>query len=37
MTPEPCFILPDGWSTMEFLLESDKVPSRPVTPFDTEG
>ncbi|KAE9552080.1 hypothetical protein FO519_004706 [Halicephalobus sp. NKZ332] len=31
------FLLPDAWSTMEFFVESDKAPSRPVTPFDTEG
>jgi len=28
------FLLPDGWSTMEFFAESDRAPSRPVTPMD---
>lgn len=28
-----CFLLPDGWPTMQFLVESN-VPSRPATPMD---
>lgn len=28
------FLLPDGWSTMEFFAESDGALSRPATPMD---
>lgn len=28
------FLLPDGWPTMLFFAESDKVSSRPATPMD---
>lgn len=31
------FLLPDDWRIMEFFAESDKVPSRPATPFDIAG
>ncbi|CAJ0951582.1 unnamed protein product, partial [Mesorhabditis belari] len=28
------FLLPDGWSSMQFHVESDQAPSRPSTPAD---
>ncbi|CAD6196210.1 unnamed protein product [Caenorhabditis auriculariae] len=28
------FLLPDGWESMEFHVESNQVPSRPATPMD---
>jgi len=31
------FLLPNGWQTMEFLVESNKAPSRPSTSFDIAG
>uniref|UniRef100_A0A1I7WT33 Uncharacterized protein n=1 Tax=Heterorhabditis bacteriophora TaxID=37862 RepID=A0A1I7WT33_HETBA len=30
MIPEACFVLPDGWQAIEFFVETDKAPSRPV-------
>ncbi|CAJ0955632.1 unnamed protein product, partial [Mesorhabditis belari] len=31
---EATFLLPDGWSSMQFHVESDQAPSRPSTPAD---
>uniref|UniRef100_A0A914CSX1 Uncharacterized protein n=1 Tax=Acrobeloides nanus TaxID=290746 RepID=A0A914CSX1_9BILA len=36
-TPKPCFLLPDGWKNIQFLLESNKVSSRPASSMDIQG
>uniref|UniRef100_A0A8R1HG46 Uncharacterized protein n=1 Tax=Caenorhabditis japonica TaxID=281687 RepID=A0A8R1HG46_CAEJA len=32
-TPELSFVLPKNWPVLQFFVESDKMPSRPVTPI----
>ncbi|CAB3404090.1 unnamed protein product [Caenorhabditis bovis] len=31
------FLLPDEWPDRQFIVESDRVPSRPATPMDIQG
>ncbi|KAF1757309.1 hypothetical protein GCK72_013764 [Caenorhabditis remanei] len=34
--PKICFLLPDGWSTMQFFSESNRAPSRIATSMDIQ-